>query len=102
MSVYAEVALTSPRIFIIEGMIPVVTAAAAIFIVPDSPETAKFLTEEERNFVIHRLQVETGSGHGRVTNSDKINMAHIMAALREWRTWAAVVMFWGASTSVYA
>ncbi|KAF2093018.1 MFS general substrate transporter [Rhizodiscina lignyota] len=89
-------------IFIIEGFLPILTAVAAFFIVPNSPETCKFLTQEERDFIIYRLQVETGSGRGRVTNNDKLTVSHILAALREWRTWAAVIMFWGCSVGVYA
>jgi hypothetical protein len=74
----------------------------SFFLVPDSPETCKFLTQPERNYLIYRLQVETGSGKGRVTNADKLTGALVWAGLKEWKTWAAVVMFWGASTSVYA
>ncbi|THH06942.1 hypothetical protein EW145_g3739 [Phellinidium pouzarii] len=43
-------------IFIIEGLFTVVIAIASFWVVQDFPETAKFLTEEERAFVINRLQ----------------------------------------------
>ncbi|KAF2102142.1 MFS general substrate transporter [Rhizodiscina lignyota] len=89
-------------IFIIEGFLPIITSVFAFFIVPDSPETCKGLTQEERNFVVHRLQMETGSGMGQVTNNDKMTFGMVLAALKEWRTWAAVVMFWGCATAVYA
>jgi len=89
-------------IFIIEGILPCVCSVVALFLVPDSPETCKFLNQQERDFIIYRLQIETGSGRGRVTNQDKLRPAHVWAALRNWKTWAMVIVFWGCATSVYA
>lgn len=52
--------------------------------------TAKFLTKEEAQFLVSRLQIETGSGRGRVTNEDPIRMHHVVSALKEWKIWLAV------------
>lgn len=90
------------RIFIIEGLLPIISSVFALFMVPDSPETCKFLKEDERNYIIYRLQVETGSGRGRVTNQDKLRAHHVWSALKVWRTWATVVVFWGCAVSNYA
>ena len=60
------------------------------------------MTKEERNWLIYRLQIETGSDRGRVTNNDKIRPHHIWAALKEWKTWANMIVFWGCATSNYA
>lgn len=68
---------------------------------PDNPETASFLTTEEKEFIINRLALETGSSHGRVTNSDRIQMHHIKAAFKEWKIWAAVVMVWANTIGLY-
>jgi hypothetical protein len=73
----------------------------ACFTLPDSPMKAGFLTEEERRFVANRLQTETGTGKGRVTNDDRIQPKYVWAALREWKIWMAVWVFWGNSISVY-
>ncbi|KAF2271751.1 MFS general substrate transporter [Westerdykella ornata] len=88
-------------IFLIEGLIPVALALVIWKILPDSPETASFLKQEERDFLVRRLAEETGSGHGRVTNQDKINKKHIVAGLSDWKVWAAVVIFWGNTCGVY-
>ena len=88
-------------IFIIEGLIPVAMSSILYFILPDSPETAKFLTKDEKEFLINRLALETGSGQGRVTNSDKIQFKHIKAAFSEWKIWGAVVMFWANTIGTY-
>lgn len=71
------------------------------FILPDSPETARFLTKDEKEFIINRLALETGSGHGRVTNNDRIRFHHIKAAFGEWKIWGAVVMFWANTVGTY-
>lgn len=48
-------------IFILEGILTVVVAVFAFFLITDFPDTAKFLTEEEREFVIYRLQHDSNS-----------------------------------------
>jgi MFS family permease len=88
-------------IFLIEGLIPIALALVIWKILPDSPETAKFLTQEERDFLVRRLAEETGSGHGKVTNQDKISKQHIMAGLSDWKVWCGVVVFWGNTVGVY-
>jgi MFS family permease len=67
------------RIFILEGLVPVAISFVIWKLLPDSPETARFLTKEEKEFVINRLAMETGSGQGRVTNADKIQSHHVWA-----------------------
>ncbi|KAI1608295.1 major facilitator superfamily domain-containing protein [Exophiala viscosa] len=88
-------------IFILEGLVPVALSFVLYFVLPDSPETARFLTKEEKEFIINRLALETGSGHGRVTNSDRIQFKYVKAAFKEWKIFAAVVMFWANTIGVY-
>ncbi|PGH06807.1 hypothetical protein AJ79_06449 [Helicocarpus griseus UAMH5409] len=88
-------------IFILEGLVPVACSFVIWFILPDSPERATFLTPSERKFLVARLSSDTGSGQGKTTNSDKIKWHHIIAAFKDWKTWAAVVMFWGNTIGVY-
>lgn len=61
------------------------------FFLPDSPNTARFLTTDEREFIIMRLEQDTGSGQGRVTNNDKITKHQVWAGLKEWKIWISVV-----------
>jgi hypothetical protein len=70
-------------------------------ILPDNPETARFLNKQEKEYIINRLALETGSGHGRVTNNDNIKMHHIWAAFKEYKIYMAVVMFWANTIGVY-
>jgi hypothetical protein len=87
--------------FILEGLIPVALSFVIWKILPDSPETARFLNKKEKEFIINRLALETGSGHGRVTNNDRIRMHHIWAAFKEYKIWGSWVMFWGNTIGVY-
>lgn len=88
-------------IFILEGLLPTITSVFVWFFLPDSPETASFLSPSERNFLVNRLATETGSGAGRVTNNDKIQFHHIKDAFCEWRIWAATIIYSGVSIGVY-
>ncbi|KAF2186307.1 MFS general substrate transporter [Zopfia rhizophila CBS 207.26] len=88
-------------IFLIEGLIPVAISLVIWRVLPDSPETARFLTPEERALLVNRLAGDTGSGHGKVTNQDKIKMHHIKAAFKDWKIWGGVVIFWGNTVGVY-
>src|ERR1700753_714441 len=45
-------------IFILEGLLTVVVAIAALFLLYDFPETASFLTPEERAWAAHRLKYQ--------------------------------------------
>jgi len=79
---------------ILEGLVPVAFALIIWKILPDNPETASFLEKHEKEFIINRLALETGSGHGRVTNTDKVNWRQVRAAFNEWKVYAAAVVYW--------
>lgn len=86
---------------VIEGLVPVALALIIWKVLPDSPETASFLTQSERDFLVRRLAEETGSGHGQVTNQDKMSKQFVIAGLSDWKVWAAVIVFWGNTVGVY-
>jgi sugar phosphate permease len=46
-------------IFILEGIVTVVVAIIAKFLIADWPETARFLNERERSILLARLQSDT-------------------------------------------
>ena len=51
--------------FILEGIATVLVAISAFFLIYDFPDTAKFLTIEERAWVVHRLKYQGSLGSGR-------------------------------------
>ena len=89
-------------IFILEGLAPVVVSYFLYFLLPDKPETAKFLTKKERAFVVSRMALQTGSGVRHVTNSHKITWQYIGAGLADWKVWGAIIPFWACSIGTYA
>ncbi|KAL2784653.1 major facilitator superfamily domain-containing protein [Aspergillus keveii] len=86
-------------IFILEGLVPVVISFTLYWLLADSPENARFLTEDERRFAASRLYTETG--YTEQSNSDRIQMKYIKAAFADWKTWVAVVCFWSCSIGIY-
>lgn len=47
-------------IFILEGLVTVIVAVCAFFLLYDYPNTASFLNADERAFVLHRLRYDSG------------------------------------------
>jgi hypothetical protein len=88
-------------IFILEGIVPVLLSFVVWKVLPDNPETASFLNKEEKEFIINRLALETGSSSGRVTNSDRIHLYHVLDAAKDWRIWCGVICFWANTIGVY-
>lgn len=85
-------------IFILEGLAPIAVSLVLYFLLPDKPETARFVSPKERKFVIERMSMQ---GAARTMNDDKINISHIRAGFSDWRVWLAIVPFWGCSIGTY-
>ena len=76
-------------LFLVEGFPSVLVAVVAWHIVPDSPETARFLTPRERTIAKHRLMNEDGS-----SRRPTLGQSHSGSAARkkvEWREIAATI-----------
>lgn len=89
-------------IFILEGILTVVVAVVAFFVLYDFPETATFLTEEERAFVVYRLKYqdfkdEREDGAVRVAQDDTFQWKFVKSAFLDWQIWTNVWVYWGKS-----
>lgn len=71
-------------IFIIEGLVTVVSAVAAKWLIVDWPENASFLNEEERAMLLHRLSEDHGEA-----KMDRLDRAAVK------RTFSDVKMYLG-------
>lgn len=79
-------------IFILEGILTVVVAFIAPFAIHDSPETAKFLTEQERAFVIHSLRIQNSAdSREMVLNQDKFHVKYVIDAFKDWQIWLGLL-----------
>lgn len=86
-------------IFILEGILTVIVAVTAYFTLYDFPETATFLTEEERAFVVYRLKYQDFKGEEdgkvRVAQDDSFQWKFVKAAFLDWQIWTNVWVYWG-------
>ena len=65
-------------IFILEGLLTVVVAVSAFFLLHDFPDTARFLTVEERAWVVHRLKYQGSKKSGRaIAESDHFEWKYV-------------------------
>ncbi|KAK0702572.1 major facilitator superfamily domain-containing protein [Apiosordaria backusii] len=83
-------------IFILEGILTVIVAATAYFVMQDYPSTAKFLTEEERAEVSARLKRDRSS------LADEFDMKYFWAALKDWKIWVHMFITIGVYTGLYS
>lgn len=85
-------------IFILEGILTVCVGVTIPWVLPDSPETASFLSEQEKAFVSERLRldVRVSMDHdddGEDTN--KFEWRYLTDALKDWKIYLGVIIYWG-------
>ncbi|VUC21326.1 unnamed protein product [Clonostachys rosea] len=94
-------------IFILEGIVTVVVAFASFFLLHDFPETASFLTEEERQFVIYRLKyqgqtsTQTDEGTVQVAQAEDFQWRFVWQAFRDWQIWLNLFVYWAIVCPLY-
>ncbi|KAF8652407.1 hypothetical protein AX16_004435 [Volvariella volvacea WC 439] len=71
-------------LFIIEGIPSVLVGIAALWLLPDRPESTTFFNERERKIALERMN--------RSTSADT---AHIVLAFLDWRIYTAGVIYFG-------
>ncbi|KAK4170903.1 major facilitator superfamily domain-containing protein [Triangularia setosa] len=95
-------------IFILEGIATVLVAVLAFFTLHDFPETATFLTEEERAFVVFRLKYqgqnkrkENEVSHAMVAQADDFKWKYVRQAFLDWQIWVNIFVYWGIVCPLY-
>lgn len=78
-------------IFIIEGALTVFVSFFFYFLLPDFPEEAKWLTEEERQFVTARLRVDQGNS----AVEKKITLRDVGRVFKDYKVIVAGFMYFG-------
>ncbi|KAH7076523.1 major facilitator superfamily domain-containing protein [Paraphoma chrysanthemicola] len=68
-------------IFILEGILTVIVAGISFFFLHDYPDTAKFLTEDERKEVVRRLKDDN------TALSHEIKGQFVKDAFKDWKIW---------------
>ncbi|KAI0080273.1 MFS general substrate transporter [Panus rudis PR-1116 ss-1] len=85
-------------IFIIEGLLTVVCAVLSFWILQDFPDTAKFLNDTERVWVVRRLQEDMKFSAG----GEKFKMKYVWQSLADWKTWLAMGIYMGFDGPLFA
>lgn len=93
-------------IFILEGIVTVLVAIMAYFTLFDFPDTASFLTEEERAFVVFRLKYQSAAGKGQegtvlVAEAEEFRWEYVWAAFKDWQVWINIFVYWGVSNLTF-
>lgn len=84
-------------IFILEGLFTVLVGLASKFLIPDWPESAKFLREEEKQLLIARLTADVADA--KMNRLDKRAYKRIFS---DWKIYCGVLMYFGIVNTGYA
>ncbi|KAJ7247876.1 MFS general substrate transporter [Mycena haematopus] len=88
---HAHAAIHNWRIlFLIEGIPTLVMGIVTIFFLPNRPESTTFFNERERVIALDRMNRGTSGDTGA-----KVEKAHILMALRDWRCYAGGAIYFG-------
>lgn len=76
------------RLFIIEGVPTVILAVFTAWYLPNSPETAKFLSEEEREFASNRLAEDAGASY-----DHSWSWSQVVSVFTDWKTYMYMAIY---------
>lgn len=85
-------------IILINGIPTVLTAFAVPFLLPNSLETAKFLSQEERDMMVHIRDSHIGS----TKNAQILHKEDVKAGLTDWKTYLFSVAQFSINSMVYS
>ncbi|KXN82652.1 hypothetical protein AN958_02329 [Leucoagaricus sp. SymC.cos] len=83
-------------IFIIEGLVTVVVAIIARSTITDDPDSARFLSEEEKTEVKGRLKRDTND------LANEYAFKYVLDALKDWKIWTNSLSLVGVAIPVYS
>ncbi|KAL8685880.1 MAG: hypothetical protein Q9224_005630 [Gallowayella concinna] len=84
-------------IFILEGLLTALVAIWFYFIIPDFPENAKWLTEEERTYVETRLRKD----QGRSAAERPIELRDVINVFKDYKIFVGGFMYFGLIVPAY-
>lgn len=84
-------------IFIIQGLPSVVLGVSTIFLLPNTPDSARFLTAAEKRLMIDRLR----RNYGDTESAQRFSKKDMVAAFTDWKVGAFCVGGFGACMMLY-
>lgn len=85
-------------IFILEGIFTVLVGIASYFMIYDFPDTATFLSPEDRLRVYYRLKADQQSS----AEHESFKWKYFWASILDWKTYTATLISVGSGASLYA
>ncbi|CCL99900.1 uncharacterized protein FIBRA_01925 [Fibroporia radiculosa] len=82
---------------IIEGIATVIVGFISFFILVDFPDTATFLTPEERAYVIWTKKYDNSS----VGEEEHFELRHLIAAFTDWQIWLQILVYFSIVMPLY-
>ncbi|KAJ3512418.1 hypothetical protein NMY22_g15336 [Coprinellus aureogranulatus] len=93
---HAEVSFPKWKLlFIVEGLPSFLLGVAALWVLPDRPESTTVLSERERKIALERMNRATRADVGLTVNSK-----HIFLAFKDWRIYTCGVVYFGLNTAL--
>lgn len=71
-------------VFTINGIPTVLTAPLVLWVLPNDPQTASFLTEKDRSDLIRLREAEVGQ----TKSAQEMHKEDVMEAIKDWKIWA--------------
>ncbi|KAI0319733.1 MFS general substrate transporter [Amylostereum chailletii] len=84
-------------IFILEGIATVLVGIIALFVMVDFPATAKFLSPEEKAYIIWKKKYDNSS----VGEEEHFAMRHVWAAFKDWQVWLHILIYFSIVGPLY-
>lgn len=72
-----------------------VVAIISFFLLYDFPETAEFLTEEERAFVVFRLKYGQRNSGKQIAEVNHFEWKYVKQAFMDWQIYVHLFLYWG-------
>ncbi|PSN71342.1 bodown198 [Corynespora cassiicola Philippines] len=85
-------------IFIIEGLMTVFVGIFCWWMTFDFPDTARFLTADEKLRAMRRLRADNQT----LAQNEHLNRRYVYSALKDWKTWAFAVQYMGCLCPLYS
>jgi len=82
---------------IIEGIPTVLLGIAIFFLLPNDPESAYFLNNNEKRMMV----VRHGRAYGYTASAQEFDKQDVMKAFKDWKVWIFCASQFGADTMLY-
>jgi nitrate/nitrite transporter NarK len=83
---------------ILEGLFTLFVGLASYCMVHDFPDSATFLTPDDRTRVLRRLRADKQAS----ANHESFQMTYFWASVKDWKTWCFAIIYMGADGALYA